>query len=168
MPDISPAEIIRDGQRVPNRHILLGERDAVDIEIPDGPLIVPLALWQARQAELRGRADLGVWLDSDQPPAAIAADLEAFTVIAINFPVFTDGRGFSYARALRKRHHYKGELRAIGPFIRDQLFYMHRCGFNAYALATDDLDSALQSLEVFSDAYQASYDRAEPLFRRRG
>lgn len=136
---------------------------------PLADIIVPLALWQARRDALRLRIGrLGVWLDSDQDPALIAGDLEHFQVVAVNFPQFTDGRGYSTARLLRERYGYRGELRAIGDVQRDQLFYLSRCGFDAFALRPDqDPERALAGLTDFSDAYQISVERPQPLFRRR-
>ena len=137
-------------------------------EIPAGPVIVPLAMWQDATAELAGRDQIGVWLDSDESPALIADDVGTFAVIAINFPVFTDGRGFSYARELRERHKFGGEIRAIGNFMRDQLFYLKRCGFDAFAFSDESqLNDALESLCDFSNSYQAATDQPLPLFRRR-
>lgn len=136
-------------------------------EIPAGLVIIPQALWHSSKSTLANRKEIGVWLDGDEPPHLIAADLEKFTVIAINFGGFMDGRGFSYARELRETHHFKGEIRAIGSFIRDQLFYLKRCGFNSFALKDTDQKEALASLAVFSDSYQAAADQATPLFSRR-
>jgi len=80
-----------------------------------------------------------------------------------------DGRSFSTARILRERYGFKGELRAIGNFIRDQLCYLRRCGVNAFAFANPDtnLEIAVKSLTDFSEYYQASVDQPLPLFRRR-
>ncbi len=155
--------IIKDKAVIDDQWQML-DVDATDI--PDGPAIVPLELWRAQKEALRAREQLGVWLDSDQPPSEIADDLSYFQVIAINFPAFTDGRGFSYGRELRERG-FQGELRAVGGFIRDQLFYLQRCGFNAFALRGDDQQAALESLGDFSDSYQACADQPEPMFRRR-
>ena len=97
-------------------------------------LIVPLALWREHAHALKARdGGLGVWLDADEEAEEIGDDVEQFQVIALNFPAFTDGRNYSNARLLRDRYGYKGELRAIGDVLRDQLFYLHRCGFDAYA-----------------------------------
>lgn len=139
-------------------------------ELPSrGEAIVPLELWQARREALLARSGgLGVWLDSHQDPAAIAADLDRFKVIAVNFPKFGDGRGYSTARLLRERHGYKGELRAIGEVLRDHLFFMAQCGFDAFALREgEDAEEALSAFDDFSEAYQASALQPVPLFRRR-
>lgn len=132
-------------------------------------LIVPMELWLDHAHALKTRdGGLGVWLESNEEVEAIADDLEHFQVIALNFPVFSDGRHYSSARLLRDRYGYKGEIRAIGDVLRDQLFFMKRCGFDAYALREDrDPYEALESLKDFSETYQAATDQPEPLFRRR-
>ena len=110
---------------------------------------------------------VGVVLEPDQPPSAIEGDLSRLDLVAINFPVFSDGRGFSHARQLRQCG-YQGELRAIGHIIRDQLYYLRRCGFNAFEFGDDtDLEACLGSLQDFSESYQGAADQEEPLFRRR-
>jgi uncharacterized protein (DUF934 family) len=146
----------------------LGEGDAADtLDVPDGKIIVPLAVWLAQKDTLARRADLGVWLPSDALAAAIEHDLDKFAVIAIDFPKFTDGRGYSIAFNLRKRLGYTGELRAIGDVLRDQLFQMFRCGFDAYATRQDrNIHDALKGLNAFSAPYQAAVDQPLPLFRR--
>jgi uncharacterized protein (DUF934 family) len=111
---------------------------------------------------------IGVLLEPDQPPSSIEGDLSRLAMVAIHFPVFTDGRCFSYARELRELG-YDGEIRATGRFIRDQLFFLQRCGFNAFQFEDDrHLEECLPSLVDFSDSYQASVDQPLPLFRRRG
>ena len=134
-----------------------------------GDVILPLKLWRERRDELLARPGrLGVWLDSHEDPAAIAQDLRLFGVVAVNFPKFIDGRGYSIARLLRERYGYKGELRAIGDVFRDQLFFLSSCGFDAYALrAGEDPQEALAAFADFSEAYQNSVERPVPLFRRR-
>ena len=134
-----------------------------------GDVIVPLALWLERRAELLARPGrLGVWLDSHEEPEAIAREVDSFQVIAVNFPKFQDGRGFSTARLLRERFGYKGELRAVGHITRDNLYYLEGCGFDAFELrAGEDLAEALAAFAAFSEAYQASVTRPIPLFRRR-
>ncbi|MGS0742929.1 DUF934 domain-containing protein [Glaciimonas sp. GG7] len=146
----------------------LAEGDSADsIAIPAGKVIVPLTVWQAQRATLEGRAELGVWLSSDARPEAISDDFAHFALVAIDFPIFTDGRGYSIAFNLRSRHGYQGELRAIGDVLRDQLFYMSRVGFDAYAVRADkDINEALKGLTDFSEKYQTSWDVKTPLFRR--
>ncbi|AQZ95580.1 DUF934 domain-containing protein [Halopseudomonas phragmitis] len=153
---------------VENWHLL--DKDASLDGLPNSDdLIVPLALWREHAHALKARdGGLGVWLDSDEQIEEIEGDLEHFQVIALNFPVFSDGRHYSTARILRDRYGYKGEVRAIGDVLRDQLFFMKRCGFDAYALREDrDADEALASLQDFSEVYQAATDQPLPLFRRR-
>ncbi len=107
-------------------------------------------------------------LQPGESPCRIGVELRRLSAIAVNFPVLTDGRGFSCARELRERG-YRGELRAVGHFIRDQMFYLKRCGFNAFQPADDSgLEQALASLGDFSESYQAGIDQPRPLFRRRG
>ena len=136
---------------------------------PVGDVIVPLAFWLERREALLSRAGrLAVWLDSHEEPAAIAGDLDRFALVAVNFPAFGDGRGYSIARLLRERHGYKGELRAIGEVVRDHLFFMASCGFDAFLLRDDqDPEEALTGFGDFSDGYQASVERPLPLSRRR-
>ncbi|QAX81821.1 DUF934 domain-containing protein [Candidatus Pseudomonas adelgestsugas] len=132
-------------------------------------LIVPLAMWCEYANTLKARyGSLGVWLDADEEAEVISCDVEQFQVIALNFPVFTDGRNYSNARLLRDRYAFKGELRAIGDILRDQLFYLHRCGFDAFALRADkDPYEALKSFKDFSVMYQSATYEPLPLFRRR-
>ncbi|AMO68491.1 hypothetical protein DOK_10462 [gamma proteobacterium BDW918] len=132
-----------------------------------GGYIVPLSLWQAHKEELLALGNIAVFLASDQSPKLLGTDVQSFTLIAVDFPKFADGRGFSYGRELREQHGFTGELRAIGDFMRDQLYFLKRCGFNSFALQSDDLDEALASFNDFSDAYQPSIDQALPIFRRR-
>jgi len=140
---------------------------AETVEIPAGRIIVPLSVWLARRDALAARTELGVWLAPDDSAAVLKDDLQRFAVIAIDFPKFTDGRGYSIAYNLRRRLGWTGELRAIGDVLRDQLFQMARCGFDAYATRQDrSIHDALKGLSVFSETYQASVDNPIPLFRR--
>jgi uncharacterized protein (DUF934 family) len=135
----------------------------------EGDVIVPLALWRRERAALLARnGRLGLLLDSSEGPEAIVEDLAHFDVIAINFPKVTDGRGYSTARLLRDRYGYQGEIRAVGDVQRDQLLYLSRCGFDAFALKERrDPHTALAAFSELSEAYQESVDRPLPLFRRR-
>lgn len=146
----------------------LDEGQAADsVEVPAGKVIVPLAVWQAQREQLLARADLGIWFAPDELANTVKDDLDRFKVIAVSFPKFTDGRGYSIAFNLRRRLGYQGELRAIGDVLRDQLFQMQRVGFDAYATRPDrNIHDALKGLTVFSETYQASVDTPLPLFRR--
>lgn len=139
------------------------------VALADETSIVPLSVWLARKDEIAARErSVGVWLDSHERPEAIADGLGRFAVIAVNFPKFADGRGYSTARLLRERYGYRGELRAIGDVLQDQLYFMKRCGFDAYAVRPDkDIDAALAGLNDFSESYQSAVDQPQPLFRRR-
>ncbi len=134
-----------------------------------GDVIVSLARFHAEKNELLARKGrLGVQLKSDQTAEDVAADLPNLAVVAIEFPKFRDGRGFSTARLLRDRYGYKGEIRAFGHVIREQLFYMARCGFDAFELAPGkDLQDALTGFDDFKVTYQAAADDPRPLYRRR-
>src|SRR5205085_11558437 len=92
--------------------------------LPAGPIVVPLGIWKSRREELLARATpVGVWLAPADDPADLAADAAALPLVAVQFPKFTDGRGYSTAVLLRTRYGYRGELRAFGDVGRDQLFY---------------------------------------------
>jgi uncharacterized protein (DUF934 family) len=141
-----------------------------DIALPDGDILFPLAVWQARRNEIISRHKrIGLLLQPDDRVEEVAGDLDYFVVIAINFPKFVDGRGYSTASLLRQRYHYQGELRAVGDVLHDQLFFMHRVGFDAYALRQDkDARHAIANgFASFSEGYQASTVQPEPRFRRR-
>lgn len=165
---IKNKQIINDDWQV----LRAGEGEsAAALKVPTGKVLVPLALWLAHHDELLQRKhhgdDLGVWLASDEDPAALKPHLEHFSVIAVDFPVFRDGRGYSSA-ALLRRFGYKGELRAIGDVLRDQMFYLARVGFDAFAVREDrSIEEALTGLKDFSDVYQGSWDQPQPHFRRR-
>lgn len=117
---------------------------------------------------LTDKSGRAVLLEPGQAPTPLFDFLGQIPLIAINFPVFTDGRGFSYGRELRERG-FEGELRACGHFIRDQMTYLARCGFNGFQMADEaSLEEALASLNDFSEHYQAAIDHPLPLFRRRG
>lgn len=139
------------------------------IDITDTPTLLPLAVWQARKDEILARSrPIGIWLASSEGPEAIAGDLQHLAVIGVDFPKFADGRAYSTARLLRERYGYRGEIRAIGDVLQDQLFFMKRCGIDAYAVRADkDINAALAGLRVFSETYQAAVDQPQPLFRRR-
>ena len=164
-------KIIRDGAIVDDDWTVLGADDAATLpRRRDAPrLIVPLKAWQSRREELLARdGQLGLLLQTDDEPQPIGADVSLFSVIASHFAKFTDGRGYSLARLLRERYRYSNELRAVGDVLQDQLFYLKRSGFNAFAIRADkNIEAALKSLNDFSETYQGAWDQPLPLFKRR-
>lgn len=143
---------------------------AETLDVPAGRVIVPLATWLAQRDALASRAaagEIGVWIAPDEDPVVLRGDLPRLALVAVDFPKFTDGRGYSHAWNLRSRLGWTGELRAIGDVLRDQLFSMQRVGFDAYDTRPDrSIEDALKGLTVFSETYQASVDQRVPLFRR--
>jgi uncharacterized protein (DUF934 family) len=137
-------------------------------DLPDGDIIVPVTLWQKFAEVLRQRpGKVGVRLAIDEEPGILATDLSSLALIAIDFPNFADGRGYSTARELRTHYHFQGEIRAIGDVLRDQLFLMERCGFDSFAVRADQsLDNALSAFNDFSVTYQGDAREERPLFRR--
>ena len=134
------------------------------IDEADDARLVSLSEWPLH----RGRPGVGVLLEPADDPAVLEGDIASIPVIAVNFPKFTDGRGYSIAFLLRKRLGYRGELRAVGDVQRDQFFYMQRAGFNAFLLKDGkDPQGALASLRDFTTPYQACADGRSPVFRLR-
>ncbi|AYC32876.1 DUF934 domain-containing protein [Pseudomonas cavernae] len=161
--------IIKNDQVVDETWHLLPKDTTLDGLTNCDDYLVPLALWREHSHALLARdGGLGVWLDAGEEIEEIADALDNFQVIALNFPSFTDGRHYSTASLLRQRYGYQGEVRAIGDVLRDQLFAMKRCGFDAFAVREDrDPYDALKAFEEFSEVYQAAIDQPLPLFRRR-
>lgn len=143
-------------------------------EIPaTGKILVPLAVWIARKAELAPRhaaGELAIWLDTHELLEDLVAsveDINSLPLIAVHVERFADGRIFSIGNLLRTRHHYKNNLRAFGDVLRDQLFFLKRCGFNSYLIRADrSAEDALASLNDFSQPYQGAVDNQLPVWRR--
>lgn len=109
-----------------------------------------------------------VWIAPDDEFEPAIATLQRMKLIAIDFPSFRDGRGYSIATLLRTRYGWNGELRAVGDVLRDQLNYMRRCGFDAFAVRADkDINDAIKSFSHYSVQYQGAVDNPMPLFRKR-
>ena len=166
-----PDRLIR-GRKVENdvwQVFGLAPLDDVTQPLPQGPVLVPLAYWKAHRAALITRgAPFGVWLAPEDDPAELAEDLARFALVAVQFPKYGDGRGYSTATLLRTRYGYTGELRAFGDIGRDHLFQLARCGFDAFKLAPHrDPEAALAAFNDFTVRYQGAADDPIPLFRRR-
>lgn len=127
------------------------------------PFPVFLAMNEQQASKVRA-----VWISPDDDFEPSVSRLGTLDMIAIDFPVFRDGRGYSIAKLLRTRYGWKGELRAVGDVLRDQLNYMRRCGFNAFAIRADkDIEDAMTSFGFYTVTYQGGVDDPVPLFRRR-
>lgn len=165
--------LLVDGRVAADQWQLISKAQAGNITgaaaVPAGKVILPYALWHSLAQELvLRRAQIGVWLDSDESAELLADSAGTLPLIAIHFPIFMDGRGFSSARLLRERYGFTGELRAVGAFMRDQLTFLRRCGINTFVFEGEEpLEVISQSLHDFSDAYQADSDHDLPIFRRR-
>ena len=161
-------QLIKDRALVVDAWALL--RDATSLsDLPEnGSVIVPLALWLQRRDALSARGNVGVLLAPADDPATLVDDIATLPLIAVDFPQFTDGRGYSTARLLREKYGFKGELRAVGDVLRDQLYYLSASGFNAFALRADhDAQDAIKAFADFSDNYQSTVAQPVPHFRRR-
>jgi len=110
----------------------------------------------------------GVWLDSDDTASLLQNRIEKLEFVAINFPVFADGRGFSIASQLRTDMGFSGEICAMGNFMPDQIYYLKRCGFDSFVFKDGDSLSTMRTiLEDFSTNYQGSTENPSPLFHHR-
>jgi len=130
-------------------------------EIPaHGPVLVGLEQWQAGRETLLARgAPVGIRLRSDQSPELVASDLPRLALVALEFPKFRDGRAYSYARILRERYGYKGEIRAVGDVLMEQLLFMVRTGFDAFEIESDDpLGQFRTAIGDFTVWYQPTAD----------
>lgn len=132
-------------------------------------VVVSLETLLANQQALLNRdGKLAIKVPGETEPEAFAGFLPHLAMVAIVFPKFSDGRGYSLARLLRDRYKYKGEVRAVGDVLRDQLFFMHRVGFDAFDIREDRCATdALQAFADFTVTYQGDVHEARPIYHRR-
>ena len=156
---------------ITDRAITDSDFSAVDAEaasLEASNQILPLAFYLENRDALKGRNDIGVWLEAGEDIEDLAEFVHDLPVVALNFPAFADGRAYSSANILKRSLVYQGEIRAIGDVRRDQLSQMVDCGFNSFELAEgQDADKCLAALDGFTQNYQSTVERPEPLFRRR-
>jgi uncharacterized protein (DUF934 family) len=134
----------------------------LQVPLPAGKLILPLARW------LENPRQHALWLGPDDDVEHLKPWLPELPLIAVDFPSFRDGRGYSQAYLLRTRLGWTGELRAIGDVLRDQLSHMRQCGFDSFAVRADkSAEDALKGLAGMSVLYGRSVIEPRPLFRRR-
>jgi uncharacterized protein (DUF934 family) len=141
--------------------------DASDLP-SSGCVTVPLVkLTENAGALLARNQQIGVRLSPDDDPHDLTPYLDRIALIEVDFPKYTDGRGYSQAQLLRRRLGYAGELRAVGHVLRDQILYMNRSGFDAYQTTRADLPNVVKALEEYSAFYQPAADDQEMVFSRR-
>ena len=161
-----PRKIIKDRAIVEDSYIPVNEPGQLPA---NGDILVDIAILDDLQSQLANReGKVGIKVTGDLEPELLASHLDNVDLIAIEFPVFRDGRGYSLARILRDRLGYRGELRACGDVLRDQLFYMQRCGFNSFEPRDDRcIEDALNGLSDFTVTYQADAIEKRPIYQRR-
>lgn len=148
--------LIKDGAFASDGFVTVAD----DVALPDGAAIVSLARFQKeRDALLARNAPLGIRLKAPENPELLGGDVQRFSVIVLEFPVFRDGRAFSWARMLRERLKFTGEIRATGHFLYDQIAYMKRVGFDAWDVPEGfTLDQFRRALAEITNVYQPSAD----------
>jgi uncharacterized protein (DUF934 family) len=157
--------LIKNKQVTDDSYVLVAD----DAELPAaGDVIVGLKRFLAEEASLFARgAKVGVRIDPEDEVSTAEQAVQKADLVALSFPKFGDGRAYSKARLFRERFGYKGELRAVGEVLADQLQYMARCGIDAFALAEGkDVDAAIRAMDDFSVTYQGATDDPRPLYRR--
>jgi len=134
-----------------------------DTELPDNLEHVLVTL--TRYLELQknqGVLPAGVIVAPADDVQLLAPYVEQLHLIAIDFPTYTDGRGYSHARLLRKRMNYVGELRAMGDVRADSILFMARAGIDTFDFA-ELPDTRL--LTELTTRYQKNYQPSYPLPR---
>ena len=150
--------LYKDGGFVEDPWRALGEGEAIG----DGPVLLSLAQWRERpEARAATNARLGVLLEAGDMIDAILPALDRLSLVALSFPKFGDGRAFSKAAMLRGQLGFKGEIRAVGDVLWDQLQLMSRCGFDAFAIENAPTLKMLESGKrpVMTDFYQPGLGR---------
>jgi len=158
-----PAVVTRDGAVIPDGWTLLADDETTGA---DGPYILG---FDRALSELDGlNGHYGVRIKPGDDVRLLEPYLEKLTLIEVSFPGFRDGRGYSTARILREDLKFTGVIRAVGDVLRDQLFYMLRCGFDEFAVKDRDPSEAVQSAaKRFSTTYQGAADAARPTWALR-
>lgn len=161
--------LIKSGQIAEDTYITATVAVDGSLTLPAGDVLVDLDTLLAHRDQILAHSGRkGVRLKSDQFADSLDGLQQALDLIAIEFPAFADGRGYSTAYLLRTRFGYTGELRAVGDVFKDTLFYQQRVGFDAFAIRDGkDAEVALEGLRDFSEVYHASADQPRPLFLRR-
>ncbi|HEY0266846.1 MAG TPA: DUF934 domain-containing protein [Rhizomicrobium sp.] len=158
--------LIKSGAYAPDTFAAVAD----DAALPEGPVIVSLTRFQKdRETLLERNTPIGVRLKSDQNPQALGDDVSRLSLVALEFPKFRDGRAFSWARILRTRLGFTGEIRAVGDFLYDQVNYQHRTGFDAWEVPDDfTLEMFNRALTEMTNVYQPSADGKKTIRDLRG
>jgi uncharacterized protein (DUF934 family) len=147
---------------VDNEKLVADQQEQLDvINQANVPVILPLAIYLECQDKLKlDVSKVGVKVVGDDDLSALLAILDDIALVAIDFPVLRDGRGFSIARSVT-RTGFKGEVRATGDVGFDRLDYMHRSGFNSF-LMSDDLftENTVKAFTEISFNYQPTHQRS--------
>ena len=157
----------KTGAFVPDTWAHLADDEAAPAS---GDVTISVKRWQAERERWIGYPGrLGLRLPNDAQPGALSADIRRFALIVLDFPRFVDGRAYSQARLLRARYGFKGELRASGNVLRDQLLFMKRCGFDSFVVdqaraQAEDWARAFREFDLF---YQPAQDGAATILRQR-
>lgn len=158
--------LLKDGQKVEDPW----QRVVGEDPLPEtGPVLVGLDRWQQDREALLARSNpVGVWLRSEEEPDELAADVDVLALIALEFPAFKDGRAYSSARVLRERYGFSGELRAVGDVLLEHLLFMHRCGFDAFEIDSEEPERDWQTAVAdFDTWYQPTADGRPTALQRR-
>jgi len=148
--------LIKDGVFVEDTYASVAD----DAAMPANGSIVSLARFKKDHEQLLERnAPLGVRLASSESPESLGGDVQRLSVVALEFPRFRDGRGFSWARMLRTRLGFTGEIRAVGPYLYDQIAFMRRVGIDAFEVPEGfALEDYRRAIGEMSNVYQPSVD----------
>jgi uncharacterized protein (DUF934 family) len=150
-------QLVKAGRIVEDRFV----RVLDDAPVPEGvPVLLPAArlLADARDLVLR-QAPTGVIWPNDRKIAELAPYLDWLALVALVFPTFKDGRAYSQARLLRERHEFRGELRATGQVLRDQLLFLQRAGFDSFEVKKEkDAAAFAEAVHRYSVFYQPTGD----------
>ncbi len=159
-------------QLIKQREVVADTWRYADEDAAAKAVIVPFARFQQEREQWLSLAPpekLGVRLAPADSVDALKDDLARISLIAIEFPALGEGRGYTQAQLLRSRYNFKGEIRAVGKLLRDQVFYMARCGIDTFEFPEGtDLNVALTAFKDFSVAYQPSADQGVELKKRAG
>jgi uncharacterized protein (DUF934 family) len=160
--------LIKNGAFVDDRFVFIPDGQAFPDE---GGVMVTLSRFQSeRDSIIAHHRPVCVRLAAAENPEVLKDDLANIDAIALEFPIFRDGRAFSWARMLRERFAYQGEIRAVGHFLYDQLAFLMRVGFDAFEVRQDfRIAEFSRAMEEMTYVYQPSVDRRKTVMQiRRG